>query len=593
MERQDRDASRQRVPGEETAGGPDQDEIRSVTQLLQLVDKTVKTLTLYPVSNPIAQRFLKELTGRFLGHLQEYGLLKLQVQQYALLYSGQAVYENTDRQESLALKLFLDGIAELVFHEGLEAEELARLLEILIRNYDPDTADDDLVTLLWDASFAHIAFTVAEDTGESPELPTSSLARVQPNLRKVLEEETEDDSSAVELSHPKFGAREGLEVFQLTPEELERLEAEIASEQKPHATRRLIDMLAAILHVETDADAFRETAEIMDQLLAHLTLTGDWAHSALILETFRGLPQEGDLAEAYRRCLAEVTDRAGSPERIKAIEAVLKTSGERAGAHLLSFLLLLNRNALLPLCELLGRLESTGLRTLVSDALVQLGTNSSEILASKLTDERWPLVRDLVSVLGRIGDPRVIDRFHPLVSHPRVAVRKAVLRALEQLDHPKAKDLFVSFLNDFVSFLNDFVNDQDQEIRVAAVKALAQTYYQPAREPLLEIIQSRACKEKSLYEKKALFDALGTIGGDEVIPTLEEILTKRCWLFLRDPKQDEMRVCAVSALKQIGTSEAIAVLEEGRTRWNKVIRDACAEALAELRGEVGIGTPRS
>lgn len=576
MERQDRDASRRKIHGEGTASGPEQEEIKAVTQLLQQVDKTVKTLKLYPVSNPIAQRFLKELRDRFLGHLQEYGLLKLQVQQYALLYGGQAVYENTNRQESLALKLFLDGIAELAFHEGLEAEELARFLEILIRIYDPDTADDDLVTLLWDANFAHIAFTVAQEGDEPPDLPTSSLARVQPNLRKVLEEETEEESSAADLSHPKFGAGGGLELFQLTPEEVQRLEAEIASEEKPHTTRRLIDMLTAILQSEANADAFHETTEIMDQLLAHLTMTDDWFHSALVLELFRSLAEKADLSEAHRKCLAAAIDRAGSPERIKAVETVLKTGGERAGAHLLPFLILLNRNALLPLCELLGRLESTGLRKIVSEALVRLGTESSEILASKLTDERWQLVRDLVSVLGRIGDPRVIDRFHPLVTHPRGEVRRAVLRAVEQMKHSKVGELFVAFLN-----------DPDQEIRLAAVKGIAQVYYQPATEPLLEIIQSPACKEKSFHEKRALFEALGTISDDEVIPILEKILNKRRWLFLRNPKRDEMSSCAVLALKRIGTPEAIAVLEEGRTRWNKVIREACVKALAEMRGSVG------
>jgi len=84
-----------------------------------------------------------------------------------------------------------------------------------------------------------------------------------------------------------------------------------------------------------------------------------------------------------------------------------------------------------------------------------------------------------------------------------------------------------------------------------------------------------------------LFEALGTISDDEVIPILEKILNKRRWLFLRNPKRDEMSSCAVLALKRIGTPEAIAVLEEGRTRWNKVIREACVKALAEMRGSVG------
>ncbi|MBI3031718.1 MAG: hypothetical protein HYY64_19620, partial [Candidatus Rokubacteria bacterium] len=137
-------------------------ETKSVeTLLLQLV-KTVKTLTLYPFSNPVSQKSLSDLSAQFVAHLHQFGLLTLQVQQYELLHDGRVVYHNTNHQESLPLKLFLDGIAELVFHEGLEQAELARFLEILVRDLDPGTADDDRVTLLWEADFAHIGFTIAE-----------------------------------------------------------------------------------------------------------------------------------------------------------------------------------------------------------------------------------------------------------------------------------------------------------------------------------------------------------------------------------------------------------------------------------------------
>ena len=569
------------IHGAETGGGPEQEELRAVTQLLQLVDKTVKTLRLYPASNPTAQRFLKELTDRFLDYLKDCGSLKLQVHQYALLCEGQPVYENTNRRESLALKLFLDGIAELVFHEGLEAGELARFLEILIRDYDPDTADDDLVTLLWEASLTHIAFAVAEEAGETPNILLSSLARVQPNLRRVLKEESEREASTLNLSHPKFGVRGGLEVVQLTSAELQRLEAEIAVEAKAHTTGRLIEMLAAILAIETDDEAFREVTETVGRLLAHTTETGDWSHSVLALETLRRLALRPDLSDVQRKCLADAIDRAGSPDRIKAIGTVLKANKERAGAALSSLLPLLNPNALLPLCELLARLESPDVRGIVADALVRLGKDSSDILAPRLTDARWELVRDLVSVLGRIGAPQALDRFRALVDHPQVAVRTAVLRAVEQWDSPKARDLLVNLLY-----------DPHPEIRIAASRALANAYYRPAAEDFVKIIKSGACADKGLREKRVFFETLGALGGDEVIPLLDRILARTRRFFLRSRRADEMGVGAVLALKRIGTPDAVAVLEDGRRRRNKVIREACSQALAEVRGGVGTGNPR-
>lgn len=560
----------------ETPANPE--EVKAVENLLQQVVKTVKTLKLYRLTNPITQRFLKGLHDQFADHLNEHGLLTLQVQQYELLYDGHVAYREANRRESLALKFFLDGIAELTFHEGLEEEELTRFLEFLVREYEPDNADDDLVTLLWGAHFSHIGFRVAEAyLEEPPPITLSSLARSQPNLKRVVQAEAESAPSAADLPQ-RYGQESGLELFQISGEELSKLKAEVEIEGRSYTTARLVEMLTAILEIERDDDAFREPMEIMDRVLATLMQNGDWADAARILGAFRGLERKADLSEAQRRRLAESIDQAGSGDRMKVIGGILEKGGEKAAEDLPSVLTLLNRNALLPLCELLGRLESTAPRMVISEVLVGLGKEASEVLASKLTDERWTLVRDLVSVLGRIADPRVIDGFRRLVRHARVEVRKEVIHAARHMNEPRARDLLAFFLK-----------DADEGVRVSAAKALAQASHQAARQPLLELIQSKECKEKSLYEKTWLFEALGRIGGEEAIPALEGILKKRSGFLLRDAKQSEMGICAALALRRIGSRRAIAVLEEGSTLGDKAIRGACATALEEMREEKGEG----
>ncbi len=550
------------------------EEIKSVeTLLLQLV-KTVKILSLYPLGNPMSQKFLTDLSAQFVGHLYQFGLFTLQVQQYELLHEGHVVYHNANRQMSLPLKLFLAGIAELVFHDGLEQGELARFLDILVKDLDPGTADDDTVTLLWEADFPHINFTIAEDyAGERSPIRVSRLAGPQPDLKRVVQEEVSKGPSAGDLSK-KFGHDASLEIFQISSEEVAGLKAEMEVEDRSYTTARLIEVLTAILQIEKDYGRFQETMVIMDRLLAGLMTNGDWLHSAMILEVFRGLEARADLSAAHRKRLAEAIDQAGSADRIQAMEGILKQGGDKTGERLLPVLTLLNSNTLLPLCELLGRLESRRLRMTIADALVSLGTHQSEVLASKLTDARWYLVRNMVWVLGKIGDPTIIDRFRRLVHHPRVQVRKEVVRAVQQMNHPNATDLLLSFLK-----------DPEEGIRMAAVRALGRARYQPARELLLQIIQSQECRRKTLAENAALFDALGRIAGEAVLPILEKILRKRSWFFLRTRKQTELGVCAALALKRIGTPRAIAALEAGRTLRDTRLRQACAKALEEMKTE--------
>lgn len=550
------------------------EEIKSAEGVVLQLVKTVKTLTLYPLSNPMSQKFLPVLSAQFVRHLSQFGLLTLQVQQYELLCDSHVVYHNANRHESLPLKLFTQGISELAFHEGLEQEELAQFLDILAKDLDPHTADDDMVTLLWEADFAHIGFIIAQAyEHERPPVPVSHLAGPQIDLPRVVQEAVVDGPSAGD-PFEKFSNGADLEIFQISSDEVIRLKAEMEVEDRSYTTARLIEILAAILQIESDSERSLETVAIMNRFLAGLMRNGDWLHSAMILEVLRSLQAKADLSAAHRERLVEAIDQAGSPDRILAMEGTLTKGGDRAGEGLLPVLTLLNSNALLPLCEVLGRLESRRHRMIVVDALVSLGTHHAEILASKLTDMRWYLVRNIVWVLGRIGDATVVDRFRRLVHHPRAQVRKEVVRAVQQMTHPYATDLLCSFLQ-----------DPEAAIRVAAMRALGQARYQAARAPLLQIIQSRACRERNPSEKTALFEALGRIGGDTVLPVLDKILRHRSWFFLRTRKQIELGVCAALALKRIGTPSAIAALEAGRKLRNPRLRQACVTALEELTGQ--------
>ncbi|HUK57509.1 MAG TPA: hypothetical protein VLY20_12725, partial [Nitrospiria bacterium] len=144
-------------------GEIDKEELKSVKDVLLQLTKTAKTLKIYLPNNPVYQKFLQELQNRFDTHLREYETLKLKIKQYAVYYKGQVVYENTNRLESLAFKLFVDGVREVTFHEGIDKDEITSLLEIVGREYDPSNPDDDMVTLLWERHFIHVNYLVTSD----------------------------------------------------------------------------------------------------------------------------------------------------------------------------------------------------------------------------------------------------------------------------------------------------------------------------------------------------------------------------------------------------------------------------------------------
>jgi HEAT repeat protein len=66
-------------------------------------------------------------------------------------------------------------------------------------------------------------------------------------------------------------------------------------------------------------------------------------------------------------------------------------------------------------------------------------------------------------------------------------------------------------------------------------------------------------------------------GSDEAVPILQQLLERKSW-FGRGTT-DEIRMGAAKAMAMIGTPEAIALLEEGKSSKDDFLRDACIQAL--------------
>ena len=558
----------------------DKEELRSVKDVLLHLTKTAKTLKIYLPNNPIYQKFLEELQSRFDVHLQEYETLQLKIRQYALYYKGQVVYENTNRLESLAFKLYVDGVRELTFHEGIDKDEITSLLEIIGSEYDPSNPDDDMVTLLWERHFAHIRYLVASDfiqeTVTSVKLQNEvpfgeAIQKEKSQIKTIATSAGSAHTTLQEFLGPKMAAQVS-QIFVLSEEEVEAVKHQMTVEENANPISTLMGILSAILRIEKEDTAFSEMVDIFDNVLETLMLRGDFWHSKKILELFRELMNpERNLPETHRLRLVQSIDKAGDPQRIRALEQVLNQWEVREADQLLDFWMLLNKNALFPLIELLGRLSQMKMRRVICEALVHLGKDNIEPLAQKLDDPRWFVVRNVVYVLGKIGEEKVIEKFRKLVDHKEVKVRKELIHTLDGMKDPRAKEL-----------LMDFLNDPESALRILAIRSLANQNFHEALGPLNEIVEDREFITRDLYEKKEIFEALGRIGGGSVVPKMRKLLHQGGSAWFKKSVKEEMGLCAVIALKRIANEDAIAALREGQSLSSKIVREACAKALNEM-----------
>jgi hypothetical protein len=98
--------------------------------------------------------------------------LVLKIVETELLWEGQVVYRQSNKNESLAWSLFKDGMRTLTIRRGAEMEELPRFLETVNKaRFLPADAGDDLLTLLWEQEFQHIRYYFVEFFGDGSGLP--------------------------------------------------------------------------------------------------------------------------------------------------------------------------------------------------------------------------------------------------------------------------------------------------------------------------------------------------------------------------------------------------------------------------------------
>lgn len=75
--------------------------------------------------------------------------------------------EQDGGSESIAFKLYADGIRELILNQGLTQEDLSFFLDSLWGGLDPNKDDDDIVTRIWARNLSTISIVTAEEVAKA------------------------------------------------------------------------------------------------------------------------------------------------------------------------------------------------------------------------------------------------------------------------------------------------------------------------------------------------------------------------------------------------------------------------------------------
>lgn len=535
-----------------------EEELGVVRDIIRTITKTVKTFNVYPKDNPIYLKFASELFEKFNAFFESSDELKIDIEQYSLLYKKNEVYRSEEKTDNLAMLLFSDGLRQITFQKGMTSDEISDFIDILRFAPKSEMSDtDDIVTLLWEKNIKNMGYAAVEDTVDDDLVVEEALLRNDPD-QEIYEKPSEEAETLFAPAANVF--RSEIKVEQPTERELAALRKELSAIDEKSLLSSAVGLFFGLLADEQDTEAFPEIVQNIGRIMDIRMQRKDLPGAIQILEGLKGLLAVYG-APSQREMLEHVISKAGSTENLQVLFGL-----SRDPVEIRQYLLYLGTQSLTQMIEVLGELNDRKQRRLLCEILAEIGKQDIDVLAEALNDEKWYLVRNIVMVLGMTKEPGLVKHLEKVLKHMDVRVRRETIRALEGISSGETKDLFIAALE-----------DSDATVRIAALRALRRLKSQGLFELLSRNISRDELKNKTFAEKKELLETIAVVGGDGAFPLLSELFKKKG--LIEKDEITEIRASAAYGLGLLKTKEAILMLEKETNSKKNLLRESCIKAL--------------
>lgn len=571
--------------------------MRAVRELVGLLVRTLKTLRLYDARNPMYKKALRDMGERFKAHVATHGGVTIHVERDRLQFGGESLHVDDDPKEGLAFRLYTDGVRAITFLPSVAADEIKTALEILARGTALASNDDDIVTLFWSADLPSIEVEAVEDEPPSVGLaPALGAAGERPEFGAAVTEGAAEaapgataGAPAPELRRPErvqFGP-DALSVFVLGPKEQAYIQQLVAREAALDPVEDLVEILGGVLAVETDDADFAESVDICAGLLVDFLSTGRLSDARRLVRALAGAADARPaLGQEGRRAVAEVLEglgeggllsslRDGLRARFEEAEAAEPDLGEkmraRLGDELKAYLEPVVRADPRGFLEAAAEFAAPQVRQALCDTVARITKDDRAVLFDMILDTDPVLVECALNVIGRVGTAAELPRLAGVNHNPDAAVRRAAMDAVCKIAGGAHAQLY------------PFLTDPDSRIRRRALAMVEVARFRQALDTLMAMVPRPVFATWELNERRAVFNAIGVLGGDEAIGFFGQHLGRRRLGGLIGGRKDEdMALCAVAGLKAVGTPAAREALREQARQGSRKVRSACEWALREM-----------
>jgi len=540
------------------------EELDAARQVIEGLIKARKVLRMYPDTNPVYRKNLQDIAGKFSDYFNSRDSLVLRVARNDIYVESESVYNNTEKQDNLALLFFKDGIRELAFHKDMPEEELEEFLKIISLEFGRETIEDDIVTLLWQKDFKHINY-IADDTflteSEDEEINAIKGLKQQAtdpvDLKKAYEDSLHEQESATSVP-----------IIPLTAEDFKLL-LTILEKDSEEKLDTFFGMLFEILYDSERSVNYEDIVFFFMKSIEYTVSSAKFPIITNVLVRLKKIISDEDTDPEMRRSAIKILLFVSSSKMISLIGTILASERKFEHSVFQTFVRLLDKNAVPPFLNLLVDLQSIHARRMVIDALVSLGPKDMPSLIKGLNHSQWYVIRNIIYILRQIGDKSVLEHIAKAAKHEDVRVRREVLRTLGELGDERVLDT-----------IKDCLQDDDSKIRIASLNALGQVDSPSAKKIVMDQISHSSFHERKISEKKEFFKTLSLWNEKDVYDFCIQIMTRKT--FWKRSQQHETKACAAECLGMLGNRDALPVLNKCKASRSKLLQESSETAIKRI-----------
>ena len=529
---------------------------------LNALAKALKAINFYPPEHPLRNESVSSALENLNSLLTGNPLIFLWSRDACTLAGDPPIRNSSATARSLAKEMLTRKLQRLIILPDLSISDLMAFLSIATTEAANIQAEGGIEAAMLNAGITTIC---------ANEVNLSLISTVKSGSTEP-ETVPDPDSEGIEAALDSDVAGENISPGGIGAEQQKETDEASADNSQDHAegppdlqfSKLGMDILLGMLKAEDRESQFLQLArEVIDSAEE---FRQQQAFDALlhVIEALLEIYSTTGRSQAQKEFVKYALEQIASGAMTGFILDRIEERMEENEPLLNSICAVLGQSLAYPLIQRLCVADALHARKTIAIALTHSGEAAISALVAMLRDERWYVVRNMVTILGEIVSPESIKALRMVSQHPEPKVRKEVVKSLVKVSPQASEAPLISMLT-----------DPDRDVLRHVIFSLGAIRSKNAIKPLLEMVTTTDTFLKEVELKKIAVLALGRIGDRQATEPLLDILFVRGWFAPR--RWNELKIAAATALGQLGDESALPKLKR-LANSDSDLGTACSEA---------------